>query len=77
MKASDKNVLLAKSWTQVAEKYDEQLAPLFKPWISQLISAFTAQSLPAGPALAPACGPGLQHSQESYSTSSIPTQILC
>ncbi|BDA48867.1 probable demethylmenaquinone methyltransferase at N-terminal half [Coccomyxa sp. Obi] len=58
MKKDAKAELLAKSWTVVATNYDKQLAPLFQPWIDQLLALFTAQRLPPGPIVAPACGPG-------------------
>lgn len=58
MKKDAKAELLAKSWTVVATNYDKQLAPLFQPWIDQLLALFTAQRIPPGPIVAPACGPG-------------------
>ena len=58
MKKDAKAELLAKSWTVVASNYDKQLAPLFQPWIDQLLGLLIAQRLPPGPIVAPACGPG-------------------
>lgn len=58
MKKGAKSELLAKSWTVVASEYDRRLAPLFLPWIDQLLNLFIAQSMPKGSVLAPACGPG-------------------
>ena len=58
MKKGAKTELLARSWTVVASEYDKRLAPLFQPWISQLLKLFAAQNMPSGCILAPACGPG-------------------
>lgn len=59
MNAPDRSALLARSWTQIAKKYDTELATRFHPWIAQLIASIAAHTLPPGPLLAPACGPGL------------------
>ena len=59
MAESRRQQLLAKSWTAVAMEYERRLAPLFQPWISQLVTLFTSQTLPEGAIYAPACGPGV------------------
>ncbi|KAK9917767.1 hypothetical protein WJX75_007976 [Coccomyxa subellipsoidea] len=60
MKKGAKAELLARSWTVVASEYDKRLAPLFHPWINQLVKLFVAQKMPPGCILAPACGPGAE-----------------
>lgn len=58
--------LLAESWTAVAQQYEKRLAPLFQPWLDQLVGAIGAEQLPEGPLIVPACGPGT--SVTSYDT---------
>jgi Thiopurine S-methyltransferase (TPMT) len=47
-----------RSWTEVAVGYESELVPRFAPWTKRTLAAFTAQQLPSGPVLVPACGPG-------------------
>ena len=53
-----KTELLAESWTTIAQQYEKRLAPLFQPWLDQLVGALNAEHLPEGPIVVPACGPG-------------------
>lgn len=52
--------LLAESWTAIAQQYEHRLAPLFQPWLDQLVEALHAKSLPEGDVIVPACGPGVE-----------------
>jgi hypothetical protein len=51
--------LLAESWSAIALQYETRLAPLFQPWLDQLVVAIGAEQLPEGPIIVPACGPGV------------------
>lgn len=53
-----KTQLLAESWTVVAQQYEKRLAPLFQPWLDQLVGALAAENVPEGSVIVPACGPG-------------------
>lgn len=57
-RALTRTQLLAASWTTVAQQYEKRLAPLFQPWLDQLVGALDAEQLPEGPVIVPACGPG-------------------
>ena len=58
-RALTRTQLLAESWTTVAQQYEKRLAPLFQPWLDQLVGALDAEQLPEGPVIVPACGPGM------------------
>ncbi|KAK9833418.1 hypothetical protein WJX81_003378 [Elliptochloris bilobata] len=55
---AEKHKLLACSWTTVAQRYDQELVPRFKPYTQRLLSLFLQRPLPTGPVYVPACGPG-------------------
>ena len=52
--------LLAESWTAIAQQYEYRLAPLFQPWLDELVGALDAKDLPEGDIIVPACGPGVE-----------------
>ncbi|KAL0018269.1 hypothetical protein WJX79_009042 [Trebouxia sp. C0005] len=58
MSAKQRQELLRRSWTQVADQYERHLVPRFMPWTQHTIRRFLAQKLPPGLILVPACGPG-------------------
>ena len=52
--------LLAESWTAIAQQYEHRLAPLFQPWLDELVGSLDARDLPEGDVIVPACGPGIE-----------------
>ena len=58
--AMSRTRLLADSWTAIAQQYEHRLAPLFQPWLDQLVEALRAESVPEGDVIVPACGPGVE-----------------
>ena len=58
--------LLAESWTAVAQQYEKRLAPLFQPWLDQLVGAIGAEQLPEGPLIVTGCGPGTSITSENF-----------
>ena len=58
--AMSRTRLLAESWTAIAQQYEHRLAPLFQPWLDELVGALDAKDLPEGDVIVPACGPGIE-----------------
>ena len=55
----DRLELLRRSWTMVAEGYQQQFVPRFAPWTRQTLQLLAERTPPrAGTIAVPACGPG-------------------